>query len=317
MEYRFQNGENSKLIPVGNNPETVPPNDSLNNPNLPNIDPETGLPIELKQSKGDCSAEGIDVLPCLKCQNKMFVPEINLSEKSKKLLMVMQGACKVPRKSSAGQRSLDVKDRIFKYLNQGSENNYTETVMSASQQQLFTELENVNSKLFKKLFGGSWYQPPFSEDFETYFGISTQEAYSLLCNDTPIASFNLNSFLPLQSAYYMDCVFSNSSFACQEKPAYVLANKIRTQLHAVIKESLRNPIGPALPIATSRCYWEKVEGEYNTQFEEVLIGWANKGYKIGLHFENENPRCEVLQERVTELKGKLIAAAYVCEEQSP
>ncbi|MCB0370337.1 MAG: hypothetical protein KDD45_13155, partial [Bdellovibrionales bacterium] len=169
-----------------------------------------------------------------------------------------------------------------------------------------------DSKVYSKLFGGLWYQPPYSSDFETYFGITNREAKALFCFENPVSSFSLDSVIPLKSTSYENCLGS-SSFNCTEIPAYVEANQTRLNLQNSIKESLSDPFQAGLrPINT--CYWEKIEGPFNSEFQDVLISWINSGYKIAIYFDDDHPRCEQLENISSEIKGNIKAAAYFCDD---
>ena len=96
--------------------------------------------------------------------------------------------------------------------------------------------------------------------------------------------------------------------------SYVEANKIRGQLQKAINYSLKNPFEPGQPTPTNRCFWEKVEGEYNQEMEDIIVSWVNKGYKMAIYFDDVNPRCEQFKQLTSDLKGKLSAAAYICDD---
>jgi ArsR family metal-binding transcriptional regulator len=315
MEYRFQ-GVNEGQKPVGSNPEIQPdqPNDTQNNPEPPIVDPDTELPINLKYTYGECTTTGVDVLSCLNCKVKTESFEPDLSEKAKQLMMIMNSACKIKNKSDPQGKPVADSAAIFKYLSQANQTRYPDSLTSASQANLLKELSNEKSSMYKKLFGGLWYQPPYSDDFETYFGIATQEAKSLFCFQTEPSSFGLISYLPLQSKAYIDCLYGSSSFSCNEIPSYVEANKIRGQLQKAINYSLKNPFETGQPTPTNRCFWEKVEGEYNQEMEDIIVSWVNKGYKMAIYFDDVNPRCEQFKQLTSDLKGKLSAAAYICDD---
>ncbi len=315
MEYRFQ-GANDGQPQIGSNPEAQPeqPNDTQNNPEPPLVDPDTGLPINLKYTYGECTTIGVDVLSCLNCKVKTEITEPDLSEKAKQLLMVMNSACKIKNKSDPQGKPAADSAAIFKYLSQANQARYPDSLTSASQANLLKELSNEKSSMYKKLFGGLWYQPPYSDDFETYFGIATQEAKSLFCFQTPPSSFGLTSYLPLQSKVYIDCLYGSSSFSCNEIPSYVEANKIRGQLQQAINYSLKNPFEAGQPTPINKCFWEKVEGEYNQEMEDILVSWINKAYKISVYLDNSHPQCGTFKELSSELNGRVIIGAYICDD---
>lgn len=312
MEYRFQS--NKDASPVVAPQPTEPPNNSQNNPEPPLVDPDTGLPIGLKYAQGSCSDQGTALLSCLECQSVSKAKEADLSEKAKSLMLIMNQACKIKNKSDPSKEMTGTAEKIFSYLSSGNKSLYPDSTMTVSQKNLITQLASVDSKLYKKMFGGLWYQPPYSDDFETYFGISTQEAKSLFCFETPTETFGLNSYTPLQSKEYIDCQYSSGWTSCRETEAYLSANTTRGQLQKTIQESLANPYQSGELVPVTQCFWETVEGVYNQDFEDALVSWVNRGYQIGIYFEEGSPRCESFNKRSSELKGKMKAAAYVCED---
>lgn len=311
MEYRFQSIKEAS--PVVTPQPNDPPNNSQNNPE-PIVDPDTGLPISLRYTQGSCSDQGTFLLSCLDCQSQSKKKEADLSEKAKRLMTIMNQACKIKNKSDPSIEMTGTQEKIFSYLSSGNQGLYPDTPMTTSQKNLVTQLALLDSKLYKKMFGGLWYQPPYSDDFETYFGISTQEAKALFCFETPMATFGLTSYTPLQSKTYIDCLYSGSWPNCRETEAYLNANNIRGQLQKTINASLANPYMPGQLEPVTQCFWESVEGVFNQEFEDALVSWVNRGYQIGIYFEEGAPRCEPFNKRVSELKGKMKAAAYVCED---
>lgn len=312
MEYRFQSNKDSS--PVVASEPNEPPNNSQNNPEPQPVDPDTQVPDVLKYAQGTCSLQGTALLSCLECQSLSKVKEADLSEKTKSLISIMSQACKIKNKSDPSTAMTGTAEKFFSYLSSGNQDFYPDTVMSASQKSLITQLQDPGSKLYKKMFGGLWYQPPYSDDFETYFGISTQEAKSLFCFETSAPSFGLDSYTPLQSKEFIDCLYSGGFGTCREKEAYLNANRIRGQLQKTIKNSLANPYQPGELVPVNQCFWESVEGVYDQDFEDALVSWVNRGYQIGIYFEEGAPRCESFKNRSSELKGKMKAAAYVCED---
>lgn len=316
--YRFQskNNEPNETPNTNSNPDSKTPdggNNPLKNPN-PNPDQPSDENHKLTYSNGACTPEGVSPLSCLNCKIKTKEPVPNLSEKALRLLNIMTQACQIKNTSDPLNKIGATKETIFKLLSQGTPEIYPDTSKTTTQTQLLASLDNNKSELYQKLFGGLWYQPPYSNDFETYFGISTFEAKSLFCFQTTTGSFSLNAYLPLQSESYINCLYNSSTSNCKETPAYMNANKFRGELQETILSSLKSPYvpGPATPL--NSCFWEKIEGEYTKDFELILLNWIHKNYKISIYYDNGNPRCETFNGVTPDLKGKIKAAAYTCDD---
>lgn len=314
--YRFQskNNEPNETPNTNSNPDSKTPDGSNNPLKNPNPNQPSDENHKLTYSNGACTPEGVSPLSCLNCKIKTKEPVPNLSEKALRLLNIMAQACQIKNSSDPLNKIGATKETIFKLLSQGTPEIYPDTSKTTTQTQLLASLDNNNSELYQKLFGGLWYQPPYSNDFETYFGISTFEAKSLFCFQTTTGSFSLNAYLPLQSESYIDCFYNSSTSNCKETRSYINANKFRGELQETILNSLKSPYTPGPAIPLNSCFWEKVEGEYNSDFELILLNWIRKNYKISIYYENGNPRCENFSGVTPDLKGKIKAAAYICDD---
>lgn len=302
-QYKFQVSKVNPTSAGDNNTLTNPPEnvESPTTPVTPGNGTQTPAPInkpvpekEFKYTQGSCSINGITVLSCLKCVVPAKKQQPMLSEKAQALFKIMNQACQVKNKSDPQDKSIISDSDRMSYLNRADELNYPTTEVTKSQEKLIQDLSVENSNLVKKLFGGLWYQPPYSDDFETYFGIDIKEAKSLFCFGVEKeTSFGLDQISPLLSRKYIEC--QSRSRNCQELPAYNLANSYRLMLQSSIIKSLENPFNDDQLVPLKKCKWEKIEGTYNSLMETKLLSWLDSGYSVSAEFTNQNPRCESIK----------------------
>ena len=148
----------------------------------PPIDPIANKSFVL--SNGVCNQDSsTSVVPCLKCDVPLVKKVSQLSAKAQALADSMFLACQISNKSDQTNYR-PTKEEIINKINRGSEDLYPETIRTAQMELVIQGLTNTSDhSLQKKMFGGLWYQPPYSTAFETYFGLTVQEAKSTFCWD--------------------------------------------------------------------------------------------------------------------------------------
>lgn len=276
-------------------------------------DPDIPIPVippspQLTKSSGACASDSsTNLTSCLKCQVPDVPPqEPPMSEKAKSLYGIMTKACHyLAQKSPKTYSYLDDKKFLI-YLNRCSATSYPDTKLSALQQSVITDLNNENTDtLRKKMFGGLWYQPPYSTAFETYFGLEVGEAVALLCQEQ----------LPLQGRL-LDAGYwqSEDRWNYQLPPEYVTANQYRSELIRCMSQSVHFPWTPGPEASPKKCKFEVIEGVVNEDYKSELKKWLQNEWKIGI----ENTKHGLCQEMkdisdVANLQGDLKSVAYYCE----
>ena len=278
------------------------------------VDPDTGTVHRVVYKRGDCTKDPYTVGSCLPCQITQRPLAIPLSEKATQLLKVMELGCKIANKSDPKDYQAPSYADILKYLNQASKSMYPDSAPTARQQQSIVKWMNNDKKHLERLFGGLWYNPPYSDDFETYFGLEPREARYLFCYGQPDVTFTPDSFSPLYSIEYYGCIHENGfSSQCREKANYVQANEYRKQLAASIQKSLTEPINDQELVPVNKCHWETMSGYYNLEMETKLITWKNAGFEMAVYFEAGQPRCEAVSTASIPLNAKVTVGAKKCE----
>jgi len=272
-------------------------------------------------SKGTCTANSSTVLTsCQKCTVPLNPPApAQFSKKGQSLIDVMSIACSVSNKSAPKNYVPPTKTELMARLNRLSPQFYPDSVMSGFQISTIEGLK-INPALQEKMFGGLWYQPPYSDAFETYFGLEVAEVVSQICYQNSNSTFTPYNSSVLMSKQMIDCTYASSNpFSCVETPAYVAANVYRNNLRAAMIQSVKNPYTTPEPKPSKICSWEKFEGLYELGGEEQLGKWLASEQKISMEITglggfggqcslvNKIPEDAELQNR------NVVLSAYICK----
>lgn len=267
-------------------------------------------------SSGACNPDSSTTLTsCQKCNVPLTPPpEPQFSQKGAAFLNIMEIGCSIPNGSAPAGYVPPTRAELIQRLNRLSPTLYPDSTMTAQQIDVISRLQG-DAKLQKKMFGGLWYQPPYSDHYETYFGVSVAEAVYQICYKNPSSIFTPYNSTPLVSKQYLDCLYSGSSL-CTESPAYVAANTYRNQLRNGMRESLTNPYVGSAPTPAKTCNWEKFEGLYEMGGAEQLGKWLVTSQKVSLEVKGAGARCSVITQvpQGSDVPtGEVVMGAYICK----
>lgn len=266
-------------------------------------------------SNGACASDSSTILTsCQKCNVPLNPPAPpQFSQKGQSLVDIMSIACSIPNKSAPANYVAPTKAQLIARLNRLSPTFYPDSVMSALQISTIDGLK-TNPALQQKMFGGLWYQPPYSDAFETYFGLEVKEVVYQLCYQSPDSSFTPYNTTLLQSKAMIDCLVNGSS--CQEGPAYIAGNVYRNQLRTAMKESINNPYIAPKPTPSKTCSWEKFDGLYELGGAEQIGKWLVTSQKISMEVKGAGGRCSLLNSLPAGSDvptGEVVLSAYICK----
>lgn len=295
------------LDPVIPEPPVTPP------PVVPPIVVPKPLPV---LSNGACAIDSSTALTsCQKCNVPLNPPlPPQFSQKGHSLIDIMALGCSIPNKSAPTNYIAPTKAQLISRLNRLSPAFYPDSAMSAFQISTIEGLK-VSPALQQKMFGGLWYQPPFSDAFETYFGLEVREAVYQLCYQSPASSFTPDNSTDLQSKAMIDCQ-SNQGFGCKEIPAYVAGNVYRNQLRSGMIESIQNPYVSPKPTPSKTCSWEKFDGLYELGGAEQIGKWLVSSQKISMEVKGAGGRCSLINSLPAGSdipNGEVVLSAYICK----
>ncbi len=239
-----------------------------------------------KMSSGACNQDSsTNVLSCMKCDVPVNPKVRQLSVKAQALVDSMYLACQISNKSDHNNFR-PTKEMLIEKLNRGSDELYPDTPRTAQMELVVNGLTNeLDNSLQKKMFGFLWYTASYSDAFETYFGLTVQEAKSTFCwngdKQTPALT---DASLTLISKSMIDCLYGNGGHngTCKELPEYELAKGYRKQLENVLSKSISSPyVAPgALPQKT--CAWEKFEGDDLVEAKKQVSKWKQEGRTVAM-----------------------------------
>lgn len=261
-------------------------------------------PIEKIQ--GVCQSDGSTVL--LSCQNcpAVEVSEVHppLSHKASELLEIMTLACQIKNKSDPSGYSPPTQEQILEQLNRCSTELYQDSLKTKAQESVVAGLLSDSSQLRQKMFGGLWYQPPYSDAFETYFGIEVKEARYWLCYQKQKPQgllYDITYYqIPDRNQYKMPA-------------AYQVANTYRAGLKSCSQLSVDNPWTPE-PISPGKpCEYETVSGRWDVAIELQLQEWLANGWKVGAETANQCLSVDQFEGKWDFDDGAVTLAAYRCQ----
>lgn len=294
------------VVPPVTPPVVVPP---------PVTPPPVIKPMPI-QKAGTCASDSsTTLLSCLRCEIPVNPPPPpQFSEKGQSFIDIMAIGCSVSNRSAPKDYVAPSREELITRLNRLSPSLYPDSVKSSQQQQVIHSLLNDPSTQ-QRVFGGTWYQPPYSTAFETYFGVSVGEAVYNICYNSTNSTFTPNNSSEVHSKEYLDCTYTVGN-GCREKAEYVQANHYRNQLRQAMKESVRNPYVKPQPTPAKKCYWESFSGNYEDGAEKVLRKWLKAGYKVGIEIRSLAGRCEAVTSVPVDSnipRGDVKLSGYYCQ----
>lgn len=287
----------------------------IDNPPIP-VDPGTPVVVPTKTSKlssGACASDSsTQLLSCLKCDVPQVTGAPQLSAKAQALLDIMTLSCGITNKSDL-TAFRPTRNMILNKLNQASQTNYPESPRTALIEMTVQGLTNLNdSSLRQKMFGGLWYQPPYSDAFETYFGITSSEAKSTFCWNGGVMNGAITDPVGVYSLQWVQCQ-SGDSFSCQERPEYIQAQVFRTQLQKSLSLGVTNPYSAPTPDPQKSCRWDKFEGNDLIAAKQQLKLWKSQGRKVSMNVKKNNAGLcsDATENNITE-GSNVEMATYTC-----
>jgi hypothetical protein len=232
-----------------------------------------------------------------------------MSTKAQKLAKIMAMSCQIPNRSyPAGYVPPSAKD-IETRLLACTPALYPETPMTTPQSQSIDRLlDEKDDSLRQKMFKGVWYQSPFTEYFETYFGLDNAEAANVICMNKGV--------LPniLATKEYLDAFYGDNFDSWQNNPAaqarWNFAQMLRQQLLSCFDKP-SNPPTPITPPGAKVCQYRSFEGDYQKGGLEEITQDLADGYKLAVEANNS---CMLLTTVPApgQLKGNVKIVGYKC-----
>lgn len=284
------------------------------------VDPPPPPKNEYLKNQGACAADSsTQVTSCMKCP--IPAPPVQapqLSYKAQALLEIMSKACQITNKSDPADYVAPTREAILAQINRCSPSLYRDTTATSTQNSLIQSLVADSDVLRKKMFGKLWYNPPYSDNFETFFGLDIGEVRGLICYQ--------NS--GLSGAIY-DASYYNSPdpFSYKMPKEYIQANQIREDLKNCLTESYRHPWVKQPDPPPKTCRFESISGLSGEPIQNQVRQWLSQGWKVSVEVTNlphdpdygpppsDQNQCLPLtkDDELKRLQGTIKAAAYICQ----
>lgn len=282
---QFEPGTPEAIDSFANLPQTSTPDSSspvsstplipeMPSSSMPEPIPTPVLPPQLKT--GTCMNQD-SLTSCLKCELNIQQPLI--SSKAQKLARIMSMACPIYNKSYPSDYVSPSTDQIWQHVLACNSQVYPETNISGAQLTAIDELLNIeNDSLRQKLFKGLWYQRPYSDHFELYFGLENKEAALVFCLNQSISG-------PLITSEYAAVMSSEQFWNWQNDPAaqarWNAAQVQRQQLLSCLNKPTSNPINKQ-PV----CDYKSFQGDFQQNGQEFISSMLLAGYKVAVETKN-------------------------------
>lgn len=267
--------------------------------------PPTVIPIA--KSQGTCAADSSsDLTSCLKCVVPPLPPQApQLSAKAQALLDIMTLSCEVTNKSDPSGYVAPNRATLLAKINRCSPTLYPDSTLDSGQQSVVENLRGSSDILRKKMFGKLWYNPPYSNSFETYFGLEIREVRDLFCYQTGGLVGPL-----LDAGYYT----APDPWSYKPPQEYVAANVYRTQLNNCLRESFVRPWVAPAQRTPPVCRFESISGESGLEIQEQIRSWLARGWKVSGEASSQGLCLSITSgEELKNVQGLVKAAAYHCE----
>lgn len=281
----------------------------------PNLENPPVLGKTSKLSSGLCASDSsTQILSCVKCQVPQITPVSQLSVKAQALLDTMVLACQVSNASDQNNFR-PTREMILNKLNQASVINYPDSVRTAQMEMVVQGLTNISdSSLRQRMFGGLWYQPPYSDAFEQYFGITSSEAKSTFCWNGDKMNGVVTDPVGVYSIQWLNCQYGTDPFSCKESAGYVAAQGYRTQLKKSLALGVTNPYSAPTPDLQKTCSWNKFEGDDTIAAKIQLKKWLSEGRKVSMTAQkNGIGLCGLADESNITNDSVIEMATYQCD----
>jgi hypothetical protein len=277
---------------------------SFNSPSNSSISDPVTVPvvqeIPLSQENGTCSYSQ-SLLSCMTCPAKPAPVPLT---KAQQLAQIMYLACQVPNKSAPAGYVPPTYDHIYNRLDSCTKDIYPQGIPTQNQQTTVDNLLGSSNSLRQKMFGGLWYQPPYSDYFETYFGVGVAEAvYSFCYQDSAITGI-------LATKAYIDSMYGSSNLPIGWYKEFVDANIIRDELKSCIDQPGTAPL-PGQP-AGLVCEYKIFKGNNIKEALAHVQELLKNGYTLSVEANNT---CVSIQKPsdAAFLEGNIVMAAMRCK----
>lgn len=269
-------------------------------------------PIDLGLRKTGVCSNQESISSCLKCEPPLVTPPPpRLATKAEKLAKIMAASCPIPNKSYPNGYVSPTPEQVKSRLYACTEELYPETVMGMHQAATIGSLLDDNNPAMRNLlFSGLWYQPPYSDDYELYFGLTGAEAAYTFCMGQPLNPG------PLVTTEYSKAVYGDYDGWLRSPAAQARWNAAqlqRKQLQSCLNKPASAPVAVVPPpVPGVVCDYKSYEGTFNADALSEISSDLQQGYKIAMETDLTCSLISVMPS-ASAYRGKVKIAAYRCQ----
>lgn len=295
------------------NPSPTPQPTPIATPTPTPIPTPTPTPAPVYQkTSGACKADSTTKLSsCMSCSVPLNPPEPpKFSQKALDLIDTLTVGC-AKNAAAYGYKAV-TRAELENMMNRCAQDLYPATTKSNSQASTITRLVAGDPALIDKLFGkGLYYQAPYTDAFETYFGIETKDVQRIFCHQdgsTQIPNVHSLAWYKAQSSEV-----GGNGFV--ESKEYQQADVYRQQLENCLQKSITNPYVPPAPTAAKKCDYQTVSGLNGDVITQQMRAWLAAGYKVGIEVRNNTGVCGNVTnaDQFSNVQGEVLISAYICK----
>jgi hypothetical protein len=222
----------------------------------------------------------------------------------------MKMSCPIPNKSYPDNYTSPTSVEIDQHLLACTANLYPETTMTAPQAQTMNRLlSDTDDSLRMALFHGLWYNPPYSDHFELYFGLEINEAVQVFCLGGTISGYLFTSEyakVASDSTLYYEWLRNPEAQARWNR-----AQHQRQQLMSCLnKPGVQAPVATPTPPTPKTCDYQSFEGAFAQGGAEKIASLIASGYKVAVETLNS---CDQVTSTSTAFSGNVKIVGYVCK----
>lgn len=296
-------------------PVSIEPASKLTDPIVDPLPPVTP-PVIVTPSpvlKTGVCAPNESILSCLQCQVPVPPPPPPVPlTKALKLAKIMKMACPIPNKSYPDGYTSPSPNDIAQHVLACTADLYPETSMSSAQASTMDRLLNeTDDSLRMKLFHKLWYNPPYSDHFELYFGLEIKEAASVFCLGGEISGLLFTSEYAkvVSDTGLYDDWLRNPEAQARWRQAQTQRGQLLSCLN---KSATVTPPTPTPTPVPKNCDYESFEGNFEQGGAEKIDKLLGHGYKVAVETTNSCDQV-VATPGPQNFKGKVKIVGYLCK----
>ena len=152
--------------------------------------------------------------------------------------------------------------------------------MTSAQVATMNKLLDANDESMRmRFFKGLWYQPPYTDHFEMYFGLEGKEAAAVFCLGASISG-------QLMTSEYVRVVSGDGYFQWLNDPAaqarWNEAQHLRQQLLSCLNKPATALPAPAPTLPGKLCDYKSFEGNFDDGGRDQMLNLLTDGYKLAV-----------------------------------